>query len=151
MAPPNELSRRGVNVARAMLVTAGSTCLFFLVWLAWHLAGEIESPVPPGLFLVAGLLFSAVLMGLSLSLLRMAGDRSKVRRGSELQSYGVKASSDPIIQVNEQLQIVAMNPAAERRFGHSQGSIRGMPLSFLAPAPAPRPLRPCRLTVLPSA
>lgn len=135
MSSPNELSRRGVGVARAMLLTSGSACLFFLVGLVWQIIGYEDTPPPAVLFLVAGSLSSGVILGLSVTLLRLAGDPSVAKRGSELQSYGVKSSGDPIIQLNEQLQIVAMNPAAERRFGHTQGAIRGMPLSFLAPPP----------------
>ncbi|MCC6539916.1 MAG: PAS domain-containing protein [Bryobacterales bacterium] len=136
MAAPNELSRRGVALARTMLLVSGSACLFFLVGLSWQWVGHEEELRPPvTLFLTAGVLFAGVLVAVSVSLLRLAGDPSVVKRGAELQSYGVKSSGDPIVQLNDQLQIVAMNPAAERRFGHTQSAIRGMPLSFLAPPP----------------
>ncbi len=133
MAPPNELSRRGVGIARTMLLVSGSAALFFVVGFVWHLVGEEQTPLPVIFFLAAGVFLAAGILGLALSLLRLAGDPSVVKRGSELQSYGVKSAADPIVQLDDQLQIVAMNPAAERRFGHSQGSIRGMPLSLLVP------------------
>lgn len=133
MGKTGELSRRGVSVARAMLLTSAAALLAFLVGYIWLVVGYEDSPPPQGVFQSIAVLYSGVMLALSIWLLTLAGDTAVTKRGFELQTHGVRSSSDPIVQLTEALRIVALNPAAERRFGYSTAAASGMPLTFLVP------------------
>lgn len=132
-----ELSRRGVSAARAMLLTSAVGLLLFFVALTWLLVGVEDLPPPAGVFYGIGAAFGAAMLALSYWLLKLAGDPSVSRRGAELQAFGVKACPDSIVQLDEALRVVGLNPAAERRFRHTGPSASGMPLGFLLAGVAP--------------
>ncbi len=135
MGKTGELSRRGVSVARAMLLTSTVAMLAFLMGYLWLVVGYEDAPPPQGLFQSLAVLYSGAMLALSVWLLTLAGDTTVTKRGFELQAHGVLSSSDPILQLSESLRIVALNPAAERRFGHSTAAASGMPFTFLMPDP----------------
>lgn len=136
-----ELSRRGVSVTRAILLTSAGGLLFFIVSLIWYFVGHEDSPPPAGFIYFVGMLYGALTLFLAYWLLSLAGDPSVSQRGTELQAYGIKSSPDLIIQLDNAMRVVALNPTAERHFKYSGHAVRGMPLSFLidnTPAPAKR-------------
>ena len=135
MGKTGELSRRGVSVARAMLLISAVALLAFLMGYIWLVIGYEDAPPPQGLFQSVAVIYSGAMLALSVWLLTLAGDTTVTKRGFELQTHGVRSSADPIVQLNEALRIVALNPAAERRFGHSSAAASGMPFTFLLPEP----------------
>lgn len=120
-----------------MLLTSAAGLLFFIVGFIWLMVGHEDAPPPPGVFFGFAVIYGAAMLGLSYWLLRLAGDPSMTERGAELQAYGIRNCSDPILQLDEALRVVAINPAAERRLGYSGHSVRGMPLRFLVSHLAP--------------
>ena len=116
-----------------MLLTSAVALLAFLVGYLWLVVGYEDAPPPQGLFQSIAVLYSGAMLALSVWLLTLAGDTTVTKRGFELQAHGVRSSSDPILQLTEALRIVALNPAAERRFGHSSDAASGMPFTFLMP------------------
>ena len=131
MGPSGELSRRSVSVARSMLLVSAGGLLVFVIGFIWLILGHEDAPPPLGLFLLLAVLYGSAMLGLSYWLLKLAGDPSMNERGSELQAYGIRSCADPILQLDDGLRVVALNPAAERRFGYNGHSVRGMPLRFL--------------------
>lgn len=114
-----------------MLLASSLGLLFFVVGLIWLLVGHEDAPPPAGLFFGFAVLYGSAMLGLSYWLLTLAADPSVSQRGAELQAYGIRTSPDAVLQLDEALRVVAMNPAAERRFGYSGHSVQGMPLRFL--------------------
>ncbi len=132
MNKAGEVSRRGVQVVRGMLLTAVVSLVLFLAGLIWIKVRSDETmPLPEELALIFGAVVSLATLVLSISLLYLAGDSTVVKRGQELRVYGVRSSPDPILHLDQALRIVALNPAAERRFGCSGDAVNGMPLRFI--------------------
>ncbi len=133
MLSPAEVARRGAPVAQSMLVTATVALIFFVASFVWLMLGQENSGAPAGYYLGAAVLFAGLMMMLSLWLLSISAESMAVLRGSELQTAAVRESPDLVLQLDEELRVVSMNPAAERRFGHGTAAASGMPVSFLIP------------------
>jgi signal transduction histidine kinase len=125
------VERRSVAAARAMLLTSGIFLALFVVAFAWFLIRGDDSRSPAAFCLAASVVFASAMLILSVWMLSIANKAVMAERGLELQVYPVRHSPDVIVQFNEALRIVAMNPAAERKFGHSSDSLSGMPMSYL--------------------
>jgi PAS domain S-box-containing protein len=118
-----------------MLVVSGISLVLFVVGLTWFLLRN-ENPTSAGtVYLSASVLFAAVMLALSVSMLSIANEAITIRRGEELQVHAVQHSPDVIMQLDDNLRIVSVNPAAEKRFGHTADAISGMPVSYLMPEP----------------
>ena len=133
MPNSGDASRRTAQIARAMLLTSSASLLFFAVGFIWLLLAHEDSPPPVKIYLAAAVLFAAAMLALSIWLLWLDGEPAAGRRGSELLSGAVRTSPDVILQLDEACRLVAINPAAETRFGHSSEAVSGMPVGFLLP------------------
>ncbi len=128
---------RVVNAARKILIVSGIAFILFLVGFGAALAGFADSILPAEFYLGAAVVATGVTIILSAWLLSLVSDPAHARRGRELQEAAVQACPDSILQLDEALRVVALNPAAERRFGRSLAAANGMPIAFLLPDPAP--------------
>ena len=127
---------RVINAARTILIVSGIAFLLFLVGFGAALAGFADSVPPAEFYLGAAVLATGLTIILSAWLLSLVGDPGHVR-GRELQEAAVQACPDSILQLDDALRIVALNPAAEHRFGRSLAAANGMPITFLLPDRAP--------------
>lgn len=134
------VERQSVAASRALLLVSGISLVLFIVGFTWYLLRGEASASVAGSALAAGLVLSAIMLALSVRMASLTNRAVASDHGHELQAYGIRHSSDLIIQFTESLRIVAMNPAAERKFSHSGSSLSGMPLSYLInpESPAPR-------------
>jgi hypothetical protein len=140
MKKPVEPALRLVSAARGVLRFSAAAVPLFLLGLAWWwLSKPGSSAVPAGAFLGAAVLFSASVLAASGWMLALAREAAEPKRGRELELYGVRTSPDPIVQLNEALCIVGLNPAAESKFGHTGAAMSGMPFTFLMPRQQPQP------------
>ena len=129
-----EASRPGAPVARALLVTSGVSLLFFGVVFIWLLAGYEYWPPQAQIYVAVAVLLAGLMLALSIRLLWLdGGGAGTAKRGSELLVNAVRHSPDLILQLDEGCRLVAINPAAESRFGHSSEAVSGMPVGFLLP------------------
>ena len=115
-----------------MLVTSVVSLAFFVSGLVWmQMRSDETAPLPEGLPLIAGVIAFSSILVMSISMLYLAGDSTVVKRGQELRVHGVRSSPDPILHLDQALRIIALNPAAERRFSCSGDAVNGMPVRFL--------------------
>ncbi len=126
---------RALALSRVLLIVAGVSFMLFLVGFIGTLTGFGDSVPPAGYFLGAAVLLTGLMLILSFWMLALIDSDATARRGRgcELQEPGVQDCPDSILQLDKSLRVVALNPAAERRFGYSLAAANGMPITFLLP------------------
>ena len=145
-----DVGRRGVTAAMTTLVASGAALVLLMAgFILFLMRSDPASPVP-ALLIGGGVLSSGIVLALSVWMIAIINDATFLERGLELQAHGVRNCQDVIVQLDEDLRIVALNPAAERKFAHTSEAAGGMPLGFVmselakqpaAEPPVPRPAR----------